>query len=95
MEEMAALLDRRDVLSPEELRHISMQQLDMGKPELCRRWCERATRLWPQELSTYTCRLKLHYTTGEREAFFADMDELKRSGVSLDHDTLELIRLFM
>ena len=95
MEEMAALLDRRDVLSPEELRHISMQQLDMGKPELCRRWCDRATRLWPQELSTYTCRLKLHYTTGEREAFFADLDELKRSGVSLDHDTLALIRLFM
>jgi hypothetical protein len=95
MEEMAVLLDRRDVLSPEELRRISMQQLEMGKPELCRRWCDRAAQLWPMELTTYTCRLKLCYTTGEREAFFAAMDELKRSGVSLDHDTLELIRLFM
>ena len=95
MEEMARLLDRRDVLAAYELEAIALQHLDMGDVELCRFWCDRSKALYPRALSSYTCQLRLDYAQGDREGFFRTMDALKRSGIPLDHKTLEMIRLFL
>ena len=95
MEEMAVLLDRRDVLAAYELEAIALQHLDMQDLDLCRSWCSRSVQLYPRTLSSYTCRLRLEYALGDREAFFQIMEELKRSGIPLDHETLEMIRLFL
>lgn len=57
-------------------------------------WCERLTLQYPQELAAYTCRLKLYFASQNREQFFAVLEELKRSDVIVDSETLELIRVF-
>lgn len=57
-------------------------------------WCVRATAAYPEMLSSYTCRLKLYFETGDRNKFMSTLKELKESDVVIDRDTLELIRVF-
>lgn len=95
MEEMAQLLDKRDVLRPEEVEAIALRQLEARDFPRCEKWCDRAGVLYPKALSTYTCKLKLYFQTGERDRFFQTLDELKQSKVSLDHETLEMVRVFL
>lgn len=57
-------------------------------------WCERGMQLYPHELSSYTAYLKLYFATGNREAFFATLDDLKSSDIVMDKETLELVRTF-
>lgn len=49
---------------------------------------------YPDELLTYTCKLKLYFARQDREAFFQTLDTLKKSDVVIDRETLELIRIF-
>ena len=49
---------------------------------------------YPDELSAYTCRLKLYFARQDREVFFETLDALKKSNVIIDSETLELIRVF-
>lgn len=95
MEEMAQLLDRRDVLAAYEIESVALQHLEMGDQDLCRSWCERSRVLYPRALSSYTVRLRLEYAMGDREGFFRTMEELKGSGIPLDHETLQMIRMFL
>ena len=48
----------------------------------------------PEELPSYTCRLKLSFARQDREDFFETLEALKRSNVVIDNETLELIRIF-
>ena len=57
-------------------------------------WCRRMEEQYPDELSAYTCRLKLYFARQDREAFFQTLDALKKSDVVIDRETLELIRIF-
>lgn len=49
---------------------------------------------YPDELASYTCRLKLYFACQDREVFFDALETLKRSDVVIDTETLELIRVF-
>lgn len=62
--------------------------------DLAEQWCERAVELYPRELFTYTCRLKLYFNRQDNERFFEVLDQLKKSDVVIDRETLELIRAF-
>ena len=53
-----------------------------------------AAAQYPNTLATYSCFLKLYFSNGQREKFFATIDDLKRSSVVIDRETLELIRVF-
>lgn len=57
-------------------------------------WCARLSAQYPDSLPSYTCRLKLYFSTKNREAFFDTMAALKRSAVVIDNETLELIKVF-
>ena len=57
-------------------------------------WCIRAAEQYPDELSSYTCKLKLYFTAQQREKFFETLDDLKQSSIVIDRETLELIRTF-
>lgn len=59
-----------------------------------RRWCFRSHDLYPDELSSYTCYLKLYFTVGDKKGFFDTLNRLKQSDVIIDKETLELIRIF-
>lgn len=94
MEEMARIVDRRDLLTAYELEEMILHYLSMGEYDNSARWCVRTMQLYPDTLSTYTCRLKLSFAKGDRETFFTVLDELKKTSITLDHETLELVRAF-
>ena len=58
------------------------------------KWCAWLAEQYPERLSAYTCRLKLYFTLQNKEAFFTTLNDLKRSDVVIDRETLELIRVF-
>ena len=95
MQEMAVILDRRDALEPLEFEAMVKELMSIGNLEAASRWCERAQLLYPLTLQTFSCRLKLSYAKGDREAFFRALEELKSSGVTLNHETMEMIRAFL
>lgn len=46
-------------------------------------------------LSSYTSQLKLFFSCGDKEKFFDVMKRLRASDITIDSETLELIRTFM
>lgn len=57
-----------------------------------------ATEPWnntPESWSSYTCQLKLYFSCGNKEKFFQVMQELRKLDITIDNETLELIRTFM
>lgn len=95
MEEVCRLIDKRDMLTAYELDALISALQRQKEYERCRMWCGRCSELYPQALVSFTGRLRLFYSLGDRESFFEVLDELKRSKVPLDHETLEMIRVFL
>lgn len=95
LEELAALLEKRDVLQAYEIEAVILLKIGSGDYAAAEDWCARSEARYPTALSTYTCRLRLYYTTGEHEKFFEWMEKTKHSGIPLDHETLEMIRVFL
>ena len=94
VEKAALIVEKRDVLAPWEIASVAGNFLRIGEYEKSRAWCDKSFFYYPGALSSYSSRLKLLYKTEERDEFFRTLDELKRSDLTLDHDTLELVRLF-
>lgn len=85
---------------PEKMRSdyyeaISIRLLEISDFESSQRWCDRAEYQYPNTLSTYTSRLKLYFTSGEKEKFFHVLEELRKSSIVIDSETLEMIRVFL
>jgi len=78
----------------ERYEELCLRTLEIGDYKHSQVWNERMRKQYPEELSTYTCRLKLTFARQDREAFFEAMDALKKSDVVIDNETLELIRIF-
>ncbi len=73
---------------------ICLRLLDIRDFPRMEQWCTRAAEQYPDELSSYTCKLKLYFTAQQKEKFFETLDELKQSSIVIDRETLELIRTF-
>lgn len=56
-------------------------------------WGNRFYEQYPALLAAYRLRLKLYFETNRRDKFFEVLSELKSSSVSVDSQTLEMIRL--
>lgn len=83
-----------DQFTSSQFEAVSMRLLEVEDYEGCRKWCERAKMQYPNTLSTYTCQLKLYFNSGQKENFFRAVEELKKSSVVVDKETLELLRVF-
>ena len=81
-------------LTSKQVEWIALRALEIKDYELCEHWCRRAREEFPESLATYTCQLKLYFTTQNKQKFFAVMDQLKKSQIVIDKETLELIRIF-
>ena len=79
----------------DEYDAIALRLLEVSEYERSRVWCERLALLHPDTLSAYTCQMKLYFSMGEKESFFRVLNELRQSGVFIDQETLEMIRVFM
>lgn len=96
MESTADLLYERskEKMLGKNYEDLCLRLLDIKEYELCEKWCFRGKEHYPNTLSSYTCMLKLYFSSGQREKFFEVLEELKRSHVVVDKETLELIRTF-
>ena len=74
---------------------ICLRLLETKDYAACEVWCDRAMEQYPRVLSSYTCKLKLYFSCGEKEKFFRVMKELRELDITIDNETLELIRTFM
>lgn len=83
-----------DKLDIDQMEGITMRLLETEYYTTCETWCTRCHERFPNELAAYTCRLKLYFSIGKKEEFFKVMNELRKSDVIVDNETLEMIRVF-
>ncbi len=86
---------KKEVFLSGYYENLSLRLLEVEEFTLCEKWCERACYHYPDSLSTYTAQLKLYFANGQREKFFEVMENLKKSPVVIDKETLEMLRIFM
>ena len=96
MEEVCELLYQKDkaLMAGVHYEWICSRLLEIRKFELCEKWALRSAQEYTKLLSSYTSRMKLYFTTQDREKFFEVLNELKASEIVIDQETLELIRVF-
>ena len=96
MDAICTILYEKDQehMTSSQYEAISLRLLEVEDYENCRKWCERALYQYPNTLSTFTCQLKLYFNSGQKEKFFEVIEELKKSAIVIDSETLELIRVF-
>ncbi|GHU42552.1 hypothetical protein FACS1894111_06680 [Clostridia bacterium] len=84
----------KDKMESMHFERICERLLDEKEYDLMAKWCERLVREYPDTLLAYTCRLKLYFSTGQKDRFFTILKELKASNIILDAETIEMIRVF-
>ena len=86
-------------VSPEILfaRHyewITNHLMNCGEMDLCEKWCMRCAVTHPDDLISYTCRLKFYFKKSDKERFMEVMSDLRQTNIVIDKATLEIIRAF-
>lgn len=88
----------RDEIIPDETGNycaaVAKRLMGLERFEDAYVWCERAVERYPKQYVTYQCRLEYLFSTGKKEEFLKVLDELKKSGIEIDRETLEMIRMF-
>lgn len=82
-------------MTPELYETVCLRLMDVHDLAGAEKWCLRLAKQHPDCLASYTCRLKLYFAGKNREAFFDTLAALKQSSVVIDHETLELIKVFI
>lgn len=95
MDRMARLLEKRDALSAEEMSWLAECWRFRKNYEKSEEWCDRLSIVYPNSLESFSTKLKLFYESEDRERFFATLNEMKSSGVPLNHEMMEMVRVFM
>lgn len=96
MEEVCDMIyhEEKERLGSTQYEAVCLRLMEVEDYENCEKWCRRAIYEYPNTLSSYTCQLKLYFNSGQKERFFAVIEELKQSAIVIDSETLELLRVF-
>ena len=96
MDEVAQELYRKNTakMTPAYYEAVILRSLELKLFEQAGVWCQRLEEAYPDQLTAYSCRMKLYYTEGKREQFFEVLDQIKKSEIVIDSETLEFIRIF-
>lgn len=96
MAETAELLYEKDAsrITIKRYEALCLRLLEIKDHVNVEKWCLRMEEQYPDELPTYTCKLKLYFARQDREAFFQTLETLRKSDIVIDRETLELIRIF-
>ena len=96
MDEAAQELYRKNPakMTPAYYEAVILRSLELKLFDQAGLWCRRLEEAYPDQLTAYSCRMKLYYTEGDREQFFEVLDQLKKSEIVIDSETLEFIRIF-
>ena len=76
------------------MEEIALRLLEVREYEKCEKWALRIAEIYPDTLCAFTCRMKLYFSIGNRQKFFDVMEQLKKTDIVIDKETLELIRVF-
>lgn len=90
----AELIEKRDVLSEGELNMLVIRNIKAGDLKAAENWGDKVFFYYPQSLEAHASRVKIAYAKGDREGFFKAVDEMKRSGLPLDREMLDVVRFF-
>lgn len=96
MDEAAQELYRKGIakMTPAYYEAVILRSLELKLFEQAGVWCQRLEEAYPDQLTAYSCRMKLYYTEGKRKQFFEVIDQIKKSEIVIDSETLEFIRIF-
>ena len=96
MDEAAQELYRKDIakMTPAYYEAVILRSLELKLFEQAGVWCQRLEEAYPDQLTAYSCRMKLYYTEGKRKQFFEVLDQITKSEIVIDSETLEFIRIF-
>ena len=67
--------------------------MELGEYDKAELWGNRFSEQYPDQLSSYTLRMKLYFETSRKDKFFEVLEQLRASSVVIDNQTLELIRM--
>ena len=67
--------------------------MELGEYDKAELWGNRFGEQYPDQLSSYTLRMKLYFETSRKDKFFEVLEQLRASSVVIDNQTLELIRM--
>lgn len=94
-EVMRIMLNQQpDSFKPEYYESIVGCMLEIGENERAGEWCGLAEKNLPGKLTPYKCYLRYYYDTDNGEKFIQTIDELKKTDVVIDSETLEIFRMF-
>ena len=77
-----------------QYRRLMEDLVDVGDYPIAEKWSRRALKHRDYQLDTYIGCLKLFFTYNDRKAFFRCLEQLKQSGVVVNREMMELIRMF-
>ena len=80
-------------LTPECYECLISRIIEIKEYDKAELWGNRFYEQYPGVLAAYTLRLKLYFETSRRDKFFEVLDKLRASSVSIDRQTLDLIRM--
>ena len=89
---MDAVLKQKVFTGVEQSRFVEM--MDEAAQELYRKDTAKMTPAYYEAVILRSLELKLYYTEGKRKQFFEVLDQIKKSEIVIDSETLEFIRIF-
>lgn len=96
LEEVASTVFRynENALEGTEYRQITEALVEVEDYPLAERWAQRAMKYRGYQLDSYIGCLKLYYTYGDRDAFLRCIKQLQDSGIVVNKEVMDLIRIF-
>lgn len=95
-DEIADMLFRYhpDMMEGLQYRHLIEDLVEIGEFSVAEKWSRRALKYRDYQLDTYIGCMKYYFAYNDRDAFLRCMEQLKKSGIVVNRETMELIRLF-
>lgn len=77
-----------------QYRRLMEDLVGIGEFSVSEKWAARAMKNRDYQLDTYIGCLKFYFAYKDRDSFLKCLDRLKSSGVAVNKETMELIRIF-
>lgn len=95
LDEISKLVEKRDVLTEDELDRNVKLMLSAGRIESAAEWADKAAAWYPESLVSFSSRIRLCFARNDRDGFFSALEEMKQTDLQLDKEMLELVRFFV
>lgn len=95
LDEISKLVEKRDVLTEDELDRNVKLMLSAGRVESAAEWADKAAAWYPESLVSFSSRIRLCFARNDRDGFFSALEEMKQTDLQLDKEMLELVRFFV